>query len=74
MLEWMQRLTQCRRWAPEIGLGSYSLLEVDRPEVLAFRFEWNGRTLISLQVGGPTFELGPFGYRWLHWSDAIGMV
>lgn len=105
MLEWMQRLIRCRRRAPEIGLGSYSLLEVDRPEVLALRFEWNGSTLISLhnfsenqapcsieeplpegepaelwadrryaQGAGPTFELGPFGYRWLRWSDAIGML
>lgn len=75
-LSWMRRLIQRRRSLPELGLGDYSLVEVGSSKVLAIRFEWAGRTLLTLhnfsgrrvevdiadQMGGePGFEV---------WSDS----
>jgi trehalose synthase len=45
---WMKRLIRRRRALPEIGLGDYAMVEVGAPEVLALRFEWAGRTLLTL--------------------------
>jgi trehalose synthase len=47
-LNWMRRLIQRRRHLPEIGLGGYALVEVGSPKVLALRFEWAGRKLLTL--------------------------
>jgi trehalose synthase len=47
-LSWMRRLIRRRRILPEFGLGDYSLVEVGSSKVLALRFEWAGRTLLTL--------------------------
>jgi trehalose synthase len=47
-LSWMRRLIRRRRELPEIGMGSYSLVEVGSSKVLGLRFEWAGRTLLTL--------------------------
>lgn len=47
-LNWMRRLIRRRRALPEIGLGSYELVDVGSPEVLALLFEWAGRRLLTL--------------------------
>jgi glycosidase len=48
MVEWMQQLVRRRRELPELGIGEHRLLETDRPEVLALRFDWEGRTVVTL--------------------------
>lgn len=59
MFDWMQRLVRRRRELPEFGLGEYRLLEVDRPEVLALRFDWEGRTVVTLHnFSGDELEVG----------------
>jgi len=45
---WMKGLIRCRRALPEVGLGDYTIVEVGAPEVLALRFEWAGRKLLTL--------------------------
>lgn len=47
-LNWMKRLIRRRSALPELGLGDYALVEVGAPEVLAIRFEWAGRKLLTL--------------------------
>lgn len=47
-LTWMRHLIRRRRVLPEIGLGTYRVVEVGAPEVLALRFEWEGRKLLTL--------------------------
>ncbi|HEX6300887.1 MAG TPA: alpha-amylase family protein [Acidimicrobiia bacterium] len=47
-LSWMRHLIQRRRSLPELGLGDYTLVEVGSSKVLAIRFEWAGRTLLTL--------------------------
>jgi trehalose synthase len=47
-LNWTRRLIRRRRALPEIGLGSYRVVDVGSPEVLALRFEWAGRRLLTL--------------------------
>jgi trehalose synthase len=47
-LSWMRHLIQRRRHLPEIGLGAYSLVEVGSSKVLALRFDWAGRSLLTL--------------------------
>ncbi len=48
MFQWMQGLVQRRRELPELGIGEHRVLETDRPEVLALRFDWEGRTVVTL--------------------------
>lgn len=45
---WMRSLIRRRRALPEIGLGNYRLVDVGSPEVLALRFDWAGRRLLTL--------------------------
>jgi trehalose synthase len=45
---WMKRLIRRRRALPEIGLGDYVTMEIGAPEVLVLRFDWAGRSLITL--------------------------
>lgn len=45
---WMKSLIRRRRALPEIGLGDYATLDIGAPEVLALRFDWAGRSLLTM--------------------------
>lgn len=42
----MQRAIYLRRQSPEIGRGSYSVIETDQRCVLAYRSDWEGGTIV----------------------------
>lgn len=48
LLNTIAHLIRARRESPEIGWGSWELLPLHRPEVLALRYTWRGRVLIVL--------------------------
>jgi maltose alpha-D-glucosyltransferase/alpha-amylase len=48
LLSWVERAIRRRREQPEVGNGVLRRIEVDRPEVLAFRYEWQGRHLTAV--------------------------
>jgi maltose alpha-D-glucosyltransferase / alpha-amylase len=47
-LNWMAGMIRLRKECPEIGLGRCSVLPTRAPCVLGLRFDWRGRTVITL--------------------------
>ncbi len=45
LLNWLERAIRRRRERPEIGNGIWRAVEADKPEVLAYRYQWQGRRL-----------------------------
>jgi maltose alpha-D-glucosyltransferase/alpha-amylase len=48
LLNWFERLIRLRRDTPEVGWGSYEVLDTGDDAVLGLRFDWDGRTTITL--------------------------
>ena len=48
LLTWMKRMIRLRKACPEIGFGSWKLMNTDSPNVLAIQYDWQGKTLIVL--------------------------
>jgi maltose alpha-D-glucosyltransferase/alpha-amylase len=48
LLAWMERLIRQRREMPEIGFGSWSLLPVSDPAILALSYQWGERRAIVI--------------------------
>ena len=48
LLNWMERKIRMRRECPEISWGNWRILEVDAPGVLAMRYSWDNRSLVTL--------------------------
>jgi maltose alpha-D-glucosyltransferase/alpha-amylase len=53
LLNWMERVIRARKDCPEVGWGSWEILEAGHPGLLAIRYDWEGRTLLALHnLGG----------------------
>jgi trehalose synthase len=53
LLSWMERLIRRRRETPELGWGSWQVLETDVHAVLAHRCDWEGRSIVAIHnLGG----------------------
>ena len=48
LLNWMERLIRRRRECPEIGWGTWRVLDVDAKAVLALRYDWGERIVITV--------------------------
>ena len=48
LLNWMERLIRRRRECPEIGWGAWRVLETDHKDVLALRYDYDDRVLLSV--------------------------
>ncbi|HSJ51024.1 MAG TPA: alpha-amylase family protein, partial [Actinomycetota bacterium] len=53
LLSWMERMIRRRRETPEIGWGTWSVLETDVPSVLAHRCDWEGRSVVAVHNLAP---------------------
>lgn len=63
-LNWTERIIRARKECPEIGWGSWRLLRTGARQVLALRYEWQGRALVVVHnlSGRPcTLRLDPGG-------------
>jgi len=47
-LSWMARMIHLRKECPEIGLGRWTLLDAGAENVLGLRFDWQGRSVVTL--------------------------
>ncbi len=47
LLSWMERLIRRRRETPELGWGSWKVVQTNVPSVLAHRCDWEGRTVLA---------------------------
>jgi trehalose synthase len=66
LLNWIERLIRRRRECPELGWGSWELLDAGEPAVLAHRADWDGSTVVAVHnlAGGDAearLELGERG-------------
>jgi trehalose synthase len=52
LLSWMERLIRRRRETPELGWGSWQVLETDVDGVLAHRCDWEGRSVVAVHHFG----------------------
>ncbi len=48
LLHWMERLIRTRKQSPEIGWGSWKILEAGDPAVFAHRCDWSGGTVVAV--------------------------
>jgi maltose alpha-D-glucosyltransferase/alpha-amylase len=48
LLNWFERLIRRRRECPELGFGSFELLETEAPSVFAHRADWEGATVVAV--------------------------
>ena len=48
ILNWTERMIRLRKECPEIGWGTYKILNVGTPGVLAMRYDWRNCSLVTL--------------------------
>ena len=48
LLNWFERLIRLRKRTPEIGWGDVDVLDTGASEVLALRFDWEGRSVVTM--------------------------
>jgi trehalose synthase len=48
LLNWMERLIRRRRECPELGWGTWKLLDSGEPAVFAHRADWDGSTVVAV--------------------------
>ncbi len=48
LLSWVERLTRRRRECPELGFGTFELLQTGAPSVLAHRCDWGDSTIVAV--------------------------
>jgi maltose alpha-D-glucosyltransferase/alpha-amylase len=48
LLHWMERLVRTRKQCPEIGWGTWEILETGDPGVFAHRCTWSGGTVVAV--------------------------
>jgi glycosidase len=53
LLNWMERVVRRRRESPEIGWGSWRVLDVGDDAVLAHRCDWEGRSFVAVHNFSP---------------------
>ncbi|WP_309085011.1 alpha-amylase family protein [Chelativorans sp.] len=64
LLNWMEQLIRKRREMPEIVFGSWSLVAVPEPSILALRYDWGSRSALVIHNLGEkpattSFKLRP---------------
>ena len=53
LLNWMERAIRTRKELPELGWGTWRILDTDQPAVLAHRCDWDGQGVLALHNLGP---------------------
>ena len=53
LLNWMERAIRARKELPELGWGTWRVLDTDHPAVLAHRRDWQGQGVLALHNLGP---------------------
>jgi maltose alpha-D-glucosyltransferase/alpha-amylase len=53
LLNWMERAIRTRKELPELGWGTWKVLDTDQPGVLAHRCDWHGQAVLVLHNLGP---------------------
>jgi maltose alpha-D-glucosyltransferase/alpha-amylase len=53
LLNWMERAIRTRKELPELGWGTWRVLDTDQPAVLAHRRDWDGQGVLALHNLGP---------------------
>jgi maltose alpha-D-glucosyltransferase/alpha-amylase len=48
LLNWTVKMIRLRKECPEIGWGSFSILETGSPHVLAMRYDWRGNSVLVI--------------------------
>ncbi|WP_205510169.1 alpha-amylase family protein [Longitalea arenae] len=48
LLNWTRYMVQLRRQHPEIGAGSWKILETDNPYIFGIVYSWQGKSLLSV--------------------------
>jgi maltose alpha-D-glucosyltransferase/alpha-amylase len=58
LLNWTERIIRMRKEVPEIGWGSFTLIDVDDHGVIAIRYDWRNNSVVVLHnLGGEATEV-----------------
>jgi maltose alpha-D-glucosyltransferase/alpha-amylase len=58
LLNWFERLIRRRRECPELGFGTFEILDAGGPSVLAHRCDWEGSTVVAVhELGGKAADV-----------------
>jgi maltose alpha-D-glucosyltransferase/alpha-amylase len=77
LLNWFERIMRMRKEIPEIGLGDFTILNIDEPAILAIRYDWRNSSVLFLHnfddVGREVvFRTGIDGDRGAHLTNLLG--
>ena len=53
LLNWTARMIRLRKECPEIGWGSWEIMDTGCPQVLAMRYDWRGNSLVIVHNFDP---------------------
>jgi maltose alpha-D-glucosyltransferase/alpha-amylase len=56
LLEWTMRMVRLRKSCPEISYGDWEILDVSSENVLAIKYQWNGKHLLVVHNFSPEQE------------------
>ena len=48
MLNWTERMIRMRKEVPEIGWGTFSIIDVENPAILAVRYDWRNNAVLMV--------------------------
>jgi maltose alpha-D-glucosyltransferase/alpha-amylase len=58
LLNWTERIIRMRKEVPEIGWGTFKVLNAGNPAVLALRYDWRNNSVLFLHnLGGDPLEI-----------------
>jgi len=76
LLNWTERMLRMRKEVPEIGWGTFAVVETSAPEVLALRYEWRNNAVLfvhNLSADPREIRFRP-GAKGLHESLLVNLL
>ena len=74
LLSWMERIIRTRKDCPEIGWGTWDIVETDRPDVFAHACQYQGGTVVALHNLGDQGVEGTLDLSAFDASKAIDLL
>ena len=74
LLNWFERIIRRRRETPEIGWGRWTILDADAAGLVAIRYDWGDRTLVTVHNLVPDTATADLDLSDVAWSAAHDLL